>query len=369
MAPGPSAWRLLDRVLDRVEAAAVRSGAPPPPAPTDRTIAVRVAAAATAADGVRELRLTADTGRGVRVDLPPWLPGCHIDLLLPSGRVRQYSLCGHPGEPSYRIAVRQVPGGDGSTEVHRLQVGDRLAIRGPRNAFPFVAAPRYFFLAGGIGITPILPMVAQAARRGADWHLVYTGRSRASMPFLDELTALAELRVSDGGGRPGGAAPGGVGQGGRLFIRPDDEYGEPAGAAASLFDGAPAGASAYGCGPPPLIAALRRELPQRGIAGVHYERFSAPPVLGGRPFTVLLARTGRRVPVAADQTALSAVRAVRPSVPYSCQQGFCGTCRVRVLGGGVEHRDQVLTPAEREVQMMLCVSRAAPGQDELVIDL
>ncbi|MFD2395736.1 PDR/VanB family oxidoreductase [Prauserella oleivorans] len=294
------------------------------------------------ADGVVGLRLAPADG----VPLPTWVPGAHIDLTLPSGRCRQYSLCGEPADRSaYRIAVRRIPGGTGSGEIHdRLARGTPLRIRGPRNAFRLVDAPSYLFVAGGIGSTPILPMVRACARLGLPWRLVYLGRSRATLPFLDEL----------------------AGYGGRVDVRTDDEHGPPD--IADLLPSAGPGAAVYVCGPPPLMAAAYRLLQRLDpTASLHTERFSPPPVLGGRPFDVELRRTGTTVRVAADETALAAVRRALPGVAYSCRQGFCGTCRVRVLAGEVEHRDTRLPAADRETAMLLCVSRAARGR--LVLDL
>lgn len=280
--------------------------------------------------------------------LPAWQPGAHVDVFLPSGVQRQYSLSGDPADrSSYRIAVRRIPdGGGGSVEMHdQVQVGDVLTLRGPRNAFTFINVDAYLFVAGGIGITPILPMVREAARRGAEWRMVYVGRSLDSMPFLDELLALP---------------------GGRLELRPDDAFGIPD--AAELLALAEPGAAIYICGPPPLIDAASALQPQVNPTGsLHSERFSAPPVVGGRPFAVQLARSGVTVPVAADESALAAIRKVVPEVRYSCQQGFCGSCKHRVLEGLVEHRDTKLRPAERETEMLICVSRA--DGDTLTIDL
>ncbi|MCX4097644.1 PDR/VanB family oxidoreductase [Nocardia sp. alder85J] len=295
------------------------------------------------------LVLVAPDGRA----LPPWRPGAHLDLELPSGRLRQYSLCGDPADRhGYRIAVRRIPdGGGGSIEVHDgLPVGARVTVRGPRNAFPFVppghgsAAARVYFIAGGIGVTPILPMVRAAHRRGADWSLVYTGRHRDALPFLDELTGFGD----------------------RVTIRTDDESGLPA--AADLLAGAGPGAAVYCCGPAPMTAAVAAAVRERPGTELHSERFSAPPVVDGRPFRVRLARTGTEFTVPADRTLLAEVLARRPDTPYSCRQGFCRTCRVRVVSGAADHRDTVLTPAERAAGDLLpCVSRCAG--DVLVLDL
>ncbi|MEU6558688.1 PDR/VanB family oxidoreductase [Nocardia nova] len=283
-----------------------------------------------------------------RRPLPRWIPGAHIDLVLPSGRQRQYSLNGDPADRgSYRIAVRHLPDGDGgSDEIHRTAaVGDRLRVRGPRNAFPYISAPHYVFVAGGIGITPLLPMVADAQRRGIDWRLIYLGRSRDSMPFLDELSAR---------------------RGGRLDILPDDEYGVAD--IGELLADVPRGAAVYVCGPPPLMAAAHdTRAAQDPTVSLHTERFSAPPVQHGKPFRIALRRSGRTVDVAADESALAAIGRVLPDAPYSCRQGFCGTCAVTVRAGAVDHRDRRLTDAERETTMLTCVSRAAG--DTLELDL
>jgi ferredoxin-NADP reductase len=306
----------------------------PPVVPVDRRLRVRVGHVQPEGEDVVGLRLEPTNG----LPLPAWHPGAHVDVELPSGRLRQYSLCGEPAERDhYRIAVRRLPdGGGGSVEVHALPVGAELTLRGPRNAFPFIATDRYLFVAGGIGITPILPMVRDAVARGVNWTLVYTGRTRATMPFLEQLGELDPARV---------------------HIWPDDEYGIPAGR--TIVGLAAPGAALYACGPPPMIDAIRGEIPSARIASLHYERFSPPPVGAGRPFEIVLARSGHVVPVGADQSALAAVRSVLPDVAYSCQQGFCGTCPVPVLGGDVDHRDRCLTDVQRTTRMALCVSRAS----------
>jgi ferredoxin-NADP reductase len=322
--------------------------------------------------------------------LPAWSPGEHIDLVLPSGRVRQYSLCGDPDDRSaYRIAVRRLPGGaGGSVEVHTLTTGDRVTVRGPRQAFPLLAGSRYLFLAGGIGITPILPMVRAVAAAGLDWKLVYVGRDRASMPFLDELAGLSELAGPGGGTRLGGGTGRGgpkrvPGSGDRVVVRTDDEHGGPADGAELLGHAPGPGSVGYCCGPPPMLASVRAAMRgscadgadgarRAGGAGgalevLHAERFSPPPVLGGRELTVELSRTGGSLRVPGDRSVLEVVRERLPDVAYSCRQGFCGTCKVRVLAGEVEHRDHALAPHERAEAMTICVSRAAG--DRLVLDL
>lgn len=296
------------------------------------------------------LTLTAADGR----PLPPWRPGAHIDIALPSGRLRRYSLCGDPNDSDrYRIAVRRIPdGGGGSIEVHdSLLIGAGVSTHGPRNAFPLTVpgygspARRLRFIAGGIGITPLLPMLAQAQALGVDWSMIYTGRHRDSLPFLDEVERFGD----------------------RVQVRTDDTAGLPT--AADLLGDCPDGTAVYACGPAPMLTAIRAELAARRHVELHFERFAAPPVVDGRPFSVTIASTGAEVRVAADETLLTALGRAGVRAPYSCQQGFCGTCRTRVLDGTVEHRDRLLTEPEREHGLMLtCVSRAPAGQ-RLVLDL
>lgn len=317
----------------------------PQPQQVDRDLPLVVDQVRLEADDARSFRLVAEGG----AELPSWQPGSHLDLLLPSGRRRQYSLCGDPADRGcYRIAVRRLAGGGGgSRELHDcVGVGSVLTVRGPRNGFPYVPAAGYLFLAGGIGITPILPMVKQAVADGAQWQLVYTGRSRASMPFLDELSTLDPDRV---------------------WVRPYDQYGFPSGA--ELLARAPTGATVYCCGPAPMIAGIRRDLPASAAAALQFERFSAPSVVGGEPFEIALQRTNRVLTVPADRSALEVIRQAVPDVAYSCQQGFCGTCRTRVVSGcgEVEHRDRVLTDRERADTMTICVSRSRGGR--IAVDL
>ncbi|WP_326838116.1 PDR/VanB family oxidoreductase [Amycolatopsis rhabdoformis] len=277
----------------------------PPVRAVDRAIPLVVEAVRAEADEVVSLRLTSDR------PLPSWRPGAHVDLVLPSGLVRQYSLCGDPADLShYRVAVRRI--GAASGEVHALAPGTKVAVKGPRNAFPFVAADSYWFVAGGIGITPILPMVHAAAARGVEWRLVYTGRTRASMPFLEELSRLPEDRV---------------------WVRPDTEYGVPA-SGAELLEGVPDGASVYCCGPVPMITGVRVDLELTAARAVYFERFSTPPIVGGEPYRVVLRRSGRTLDVPADRSTLDVVREVLPDVAFSCRQGFCGTCAVTTPDGG-----------------------------------
>ncbi|GAA1665269.1 PDR/VanB family oxidoreductase [Fodinicola feengrottensis] len=308
---------------------------------TAADLRLRVESRTVEAEDVVSLRLARTHGG----PLPAWQPGCHLDVVLPSGLRRQYSLCGDPADrSSYRIAVRRLPsGGGGSVEIHQLQPGSMLTVRGPRNAFPFVAAESVLLVAGGIGITPMLSMAWEAARRGLDWRMVYAGRSRDSMPFLAELENLDATRV---------------------FVRPDDEYGLPV--ADDVLKSAVAGGSIYCCGPAPLLSLVRAGFADTGARQLHFERFAAPPVIDGQPLEVELRRSGQVVSVPADRSVLAAIRDVRPAVAYSCQQGFCGTCKVKVLSGAIDHRDRRLTDAQRAAgEMLICVSRG----ENLVVDL
>ncbi|MFG2901402.1 PDR/VanB family oxidoreductase [Streptomyces zaomyceticus] len=302
---------------------------------------VVVTGRATPAEGVVELRLE---GAG----LPPWQPGAHVDLVLPSGLVRQYSLCGDPADTaSYTVATRLIDAGQGgrggSREVHdRLREGVEIEIRGPRNRFPLVGAPAYVFVAGGIGITPVLPMLRAAEAAGADWRLVYCGRSRATMPYLDEIEAL--------------------GGGDRVTVVAEDESGFPD---LGFLAHVPAETLVYCCGPEGLMDAVTAAMPEG--RDPRLERFSSAATTGGTAFEVELRRSGRTVRVAADRSVLAAVREELPDITYSCRQGFCGTCRQRVLEGEIDHRDELLTDAERGDSMLICVSRCAGKR--LVLDL
>ncbi|MEV6911613.1 PDR/VanB family oxidoreductase [Amycolatopsis sp. NPDC051071] len=287
----------------------------PPVLAVDRDLPLIVDDLRVEAEGVVSLRLVHERGEL----LPSWRPGAHLDLAPRPGLVRQYSLCGDLDDRSaYRVGVRL--SGEGSTAVHALKKGARITARGPRNAFPFVASPAYLFIAGGIGITPILPMVRQAAASGANWRLVYTGRDLASMPFLDELSEFGD----------------------RVWIRPDTDYGIPA-SGAELLEGAEKSAPIYCCGPIPMIVGVRTDAASRTSGPVFFERFSTPPLVGGKPFRVTLARSGRTLDVPADRTILDVLRETVPGIAYSCRQGFCGTCELPTVTG-----DRVRVCVERE---------------------
>ncbi|MFD4480331.1 MULTISPECIES: PDR/VanB family oxidoreductase [unclassified Streptomyces] len=313
--------------------------------PRSRALRLLITRHETVADGVVQLRL--EGGR-----LPAWKPGAHLDLVLPSGLVRQYSLCGDPEDTSsYTVATRLIGpeqgGRGGSREVHeQLQEGTEVEVRGPRNRFPLAEADAYVFVAGGIGITPILPMLREVEAAGREWRLLYGGRSRASMPFLEEVEKLAGTRA------------------GRVTVVAEDEGGRPD--LAAFLAGMAPSAAVHVCGPEGLMEAVAATLPE-GVEP-HLERFTPhTSTEGNGTFEVELRRSGRTLSVAADTTVLSAVRAELPNTAYSCEQGFCGTCQQRVLEGEIDHRDELLTDAERADSMLICVSRA--GGDRIVLDM
>lgn len=320
--------------------------APAAPANTEFETDAHVETKEQISDGVVALTLRAGQ------PFPPWAPGAHIDLIL-NGRqpVRQYSLCGDPADRTrWRVAVRREPAGRGSSRyVHdRLRVGDLVRVGGPRNRFPLVHSARYLFIAGGIGITPILPMIAAADAAGADWRLAYGGRRRSGMAFRDEL----------------------AGYGDRATVHPRDEAGRlPLDA---LLGSPQADTLVYCCGPESLLAAVEQRCAAWPPGSLHVERFAARPLaepIRDRAFDVVLARTGLTLTVPPDRSVLSVVEQAGAPVLYACAEGSCGTCETPVLEGRPDHRDSVLTDDERRAcdRMLLCVSRSCTPR--LVLDL
>jgi ferredoxin-NADP reductase len=306
-----------------------------------------VARRTTGAEGVAVLELRDPSG----AELPAWSPGAHVDLKLPGGLVRQYSLCGDPHDRTvWQIGILREPEGrGGSAYVHDEVVeGAEIEVRGPRNNFELAPSPKYVFIAGGIGITPILPMAATAEEAGAEWEFHYGGRTRTSMAFLDTLDALEAA----------------TGHGLRVTLHPQDEVG--------LIDldrilGAPSpDTKVYCCGPEPLLKAVEERVAAAGwpAGSLHVERFSPKEqgerVLSGS-FEVELTLSGLTVTVPPEKSILEAVEEAGVPVLSSCQEGTCGTCETPVLEGEVDHRDSLLTPEEQAVNdtMFICVSRAA----------
>jgi len=316
--------------------------------PTDDHRKLQVIAKDVLADGVVAVRLADPDGDPV----PAWDPGSHIDLVVDASTVRQYSLCGDVEDgTSLTVAVlREENGRGGSKWVHdHLQVGDLVGIGGPRNNFRFEPVPSCLFVAGGIGITPLLPMLRAADAAGSDWRLLYGGRTRNSMAFAADLAARHPDRVE---------------------IRPQDEFGllDLAGALDTLL----AGAAVYCCGPEPLLQALEGECRTRPGITLHVERFAAkerPADAVDGVFEVELVQSGTSVTVQADESLLDAVLRSGVDVPFSCREGTCGTCEVAVVDGEPDHRDSVLTGDEQAANdcMMICVSRSRTPK--LVLDL
>jgi ferredoxin-NADP reductase len=311
--------------------------------------------------GESELRLTVCDRRAAGDDvvvldlcaadgglLPAWTPGAHADILLPNGP-RQYSLCSRPDDrTTWRIAVlREEHGRGGSRYIHeRVRTGDDLRARGPRNHFPLNPAPRYHFVAGGIGITPLVPMMAQATSNGVDWHLTYGGRSRESMAFADELAE---------------AYPG------QVTLHPQDRQGLLD--LDGLLRGLAPTTEVYACGPSGLLNALTERFVDRP-GKLHVERFSAVPVARSTTtsFEVELASSGRVLTVPPGESLLDVLLDNDVAVDSSCEEGTCGSCETVVLAGEVEHRDAILDPAACG-SLMVCVSRAASTCPRLVLDL
>jgi cytochrome P450/ferredoxin-NADP reductase len=311
---------------------------------------VRVAAKEERSEGVVALTLRPLDG----TPLPEWTPGAHVDLILGAGVPnRQYSLCGDvPDRTAYRLGILRdadADGGGGSLYVHdRLAVGDVVRVRGPRNNFALVPSPRYLFIAGGIGITPILPMIAKAEAAGARWRLVYGGRTRASMAFLDELARYGE----------------------RVAVCPQEETGLLD--LANLLGTPEPDTLVYCCGPEPLLAAVEQRCAAWPPTGLHLERFAARPMgapVRAEAFDVELVRSGLTLTVPPERSILDVVEAAGVGVLSSCAEGTCGTCETGVLEGRPDHRDSVLTAGERAANdcMLICVSRSCG--DRLVLDL
>ncbi|WP_231383894.1 PDR/VanB family oxidoreductase [Rhodococcus sp. 114MFTsu3.1] len=299
------------------------------------------------ADGVVALTLvSADP----MVALPAWSAGAHIDVFTDGSIVRQYSLCGDPrNADSYRIGVLRDEGGRGGSKfIHdEVRVGSELTIRGPRNHFELTQSDRYAFIAGGIGITPILPMILQVKEQGAEWTLLYGGRTRSSMAFL---RCLEE-------------------EGPHVVAWPQDESGVPD--LHRVLGQLDRRVSIYACGPEPLLVAVEQTCQELGLAAPRVERFKpvdTPAHSVDSSFVVELQQSSKILTVGHDASILQTLESVGVMVPFSCRQGTCGTCETAVLGGEVDHRDSILTDDEKAANdtMMICVSR---GRGKLTLDL
>ena len=317
----------------------------------ERTLTVRVARIARETPEILSFELVHPQGR----PLPGYEPGAHIDVRMPGGFARQYSLARASAGAHGRYVIgvkREAASRGGSAAMHeRLREGDLLPISSPRNHFPLqVGAARHLLLAAGIGMTPLLAMAQALAQQGAVFTLCVFARSRAHVAFAQALTdpLLAphvRLHLDDGAAHE------------RIDV-------------AELLAVHAAGTHLYMCGPAGFMEVVRRASAHWPEEAVHAEYFAAPTdeaMPAGQPFTLRLARRGIEVPVAADQTAVDALHDVGIDIPVSCEQGLCGTCVVPADGRTAEHRDHCLTTSERRHKVALCCSRAQAA--ELVIDL
>jgi vanillate O-demethylase ferredoxin subunit len=288
--------------------------------------------------------------------LPAFTAGAHIDVALGNGETRSYSLLNPPTETErYAIAVlRETDSRGGSTFVHdELREGDVLESSDPTNNFSLnEAGERHILIAGGIGITPLMSMSRRLAARGAEFTLHYCAKSRAEAAFIDELEAAHGQQLVthfDGGDISRGLA------------------------VATLLKERPAAGHVYVCGPSGLIRAVREAAAHWPKGTVHYELFRGSeadiaPRSGDHAFDVVLKRAGKTLHVPADRSILQTLAAAGIKIKTLCKEGVCGTCRVGLVEGRADHRDEVLTDEEREKNIQVCVSRALPGET-LVLDL
>lgn len=283
-------------------------------------------------------------------DLPEWAPGSHVDLVLPSGSIRQYSLCSDPNDRrQHRIAVRLDSfGRGGSSEVHQLRPGQFVQVAAIRNTFPLEEAGSYLFIAAGIGITPILPMVANVRSRKIPSNLLYVGRDRGSLSFHEELLVHAPdmtLILTAQDGRPSWRDV--------------------------LLSHRGAGLI-YCCGPNSLIAEVEKGAAALGLGdALRVERFASQPAAEQAPLgggRINCARSRISIPVSPGRSYLETLRDAGIDIESSCEMGICGTCQIRVLSGEPDHRDMLLTEREKDDGAFLpCVSRSR--SQELTVDL
>lgn len=302
------------------------------------------------ADGITSLKFSDPTG----APLPKWQPGSHLSLQLPNGLTREYSLCSDPADTSsWTVAVLKVPDSrGGSKSIHEdLRVGALITVDGPRNNFCIEPAGHFVFVAGGIGITPIISMIRDVMAAGADWTLLYTGRSRSSMAFLEEIGTLPPDRVK---------------------IHADDEANGKFPDLAAAVGSISSDTLVYVCGPEPLMNAVAGTMADE--SQLRLERFKAPeivvdPNVQENSFDVVCQNSGERVTVGPETSVLNALLDAGLDLPSSCTEGICGTCEVGVLKGDVDHRDFLLSPAEQAANksMFICVSRCRSA--ELILDI
>ncbi len=337
-------------ITEAAVAGAAAPGAGAPPIRGERLLLEVTDIQAEARD-VIQVELRAPGG----AELPAFEPGAHLAIGLPNGLLRHYSLANDWRERDrYVIGVARAAQGRGGPQfIHQtLRRGMQLATSTPKNGFPLEpTARRYLFLAGGIGVTPVLAMIRWCAANQRPWRLAYAVRSAQRAAFLETLSGLG---------------------GGTVHLHADDrEAGvfDPA----PWLDGAGEGEHVYCCGPAPMMAAVKAAAAHRDPNSVHFEYFAAPtddhPGLVNQPFEVELRRSGKRLAVPADRSLLQVLEEVGAQVISSCREGTCRTCETAVCAGEIDHRDYCLTPAEQAAgnTMLVCVSRAKSAT--LVLDL
>lgn len=312
---------------------------------------LRIADTSPLAEGIQGFELRPEDGG----ELPEFTPGAHVEVRVPNGMARKYSLCNDPEERDrYVIAVKREINGRGASAslVDHARTGDLLpTLLPPRNDFPLSArAAQHLFIAGGIGITPIMSMVRQLLRTGeAKFKLYYVNRSPEVTAFRDELAA-PELR-------------------GKVVLHYDGGDLERAFDFWPVLERPVPNVHVYCCGPRPLLEAVRDMTGHWSPTAIHFESFlegAATHTAQDRPFRVRLARSDDVIEVGSNETILEALRAHGHDVPSSCESGTCGTCRTGLVSGEVDHRDFVLTDEEQATNIMVCVSRAR--SEEIVID-
>jgi len=313
-----------------------------------QTMPLRVTRNEKIADGIHLLEFRDAGGK----QLPEFSAGAHITIRAPNGLLRKYSLCNDPAEHDrYLVAIKREANGRGGSSnlIDNVKAGDELMVTAPVNDFGLPQrAQDFLFIAGGIGITPIMAMIRQLRAEGKRFRLYYCTRSPETTAFVDELSS-PEFR-------------------GHVTIHYDQ--GDPS----RSLDLRPILAERknrehlYCCGPRPLMEAVRNMTGHWSSAAVHFEAFSDAETHkpDDKPFKVRLARSGKAIDVPADKTILEVLRAHGLDVPSSCETGTCGTCRTKLLAGEADHRDLVLAEHERADNIMICVSRAR--SDEITID-
>jgi ferredoxin-NADP reductase len=324
--------------------------------------AVRPAALANALPSTMEVRLAGiryaardthlfELERPDRGPLCAAEPGAHIDLHLPNGEIRQYSLtrC-EPAPTSYTVGIKRDAAGRGGSRLifDTLRVGQLLTISAPRNNFRLVEnAEQVVLVAGGIGITPIRSMVQRLTEQARSFELHYCGRSRADMAFVDELSGVPGVR-----------------------LHCDDENSGKFLDMAAVIAAAPSSAHFYCCGPAPMLSAFEKATAQLPSAKVHVEYFTAKnekSLEGG--YTVQLARSKRELVIPPGRTILQVLQDAGIDIPYSCEQGICGSCETRVLAGEPDHRDAILSDEERAANRTMMICCSGSKSDQLVLDI